>query len=72
MTPLLQKAVARISQLSEPEQDVIAALILDEVASEERWSEAFSGSAEALSVLAQEALAEYRAGKTLPLDPETL
>jgi len=68
MTPLLEKAVARVTQLSEPDQDVIAALIMEELASEERWARAFADSAEALSALAREALSEHKAGKTQPLD----
>jgi hypothetical protein len=70
MTRLLEEAYSRLTQLSEPEQDEIAALILEELESEERWSRSFSTSADALSKLAQEALQEHRAGKTLPLDPD--
>ena len=33
---------------------------------------AFAGSQDALGLLAAEAMAEYRAGKTQELDPETL
>jgi hypothetical protein len=72
MTQLLEKAYARIAQLPEPEQDRIASLILEELDSEDLWNQKFAASAEALSRLAQQALAEYRAGKTLPLDPNTL
>ena len=36
MTPLLEKAVAQVTQLSEADQDVIASLIIEELASEER------------------------------------
>ncbi len=38
------------------------------MASDRRWQEAFDGSADALDRLADEALAEFRAGETLPLD----
>ena len=72
MTELLEKAVAEMKQLPEAEQDAIAALILSELESEERWNQAFSRSPKALSALAQEALAEFRAGKTVPLDPDSL
>ena len=37
-----------------------------------RWSQQFADSQAALARLAEEALAEYQAGKTLPLDPSTL
>ena len=43
-----------------------------ELVSEQRWQEAFARSADVLAALADEALAEYRAGETLPLDPDTL
>ena len=34
--------------------------------SEERWAQAFAASQDELAKLAQEALAEYRAGRTEP------
>ena len=67
MTKMLEKAVAVIASLPEQEQDALASLILEELASEEKWSRAFSQSNESLERLANEALAEYRAGKTKPL-----
>lgn len=72
MTQLLEQAYARLAQLPEPEQDTIAALILEEIEDEEKWSQKFATSQDLLSRLAQKALAEHRAGKTLPLDPDTL
>ncbi|HZO88970.1 MAG TPA: hypothetical protein VFB38_11585 [Chthonomonadaceae bacterium] len=72
MTQLLEKAYAEIARLSDQDQDAIAAIILEELASEERWQQAFASSSEVLSKLAKEALAEHHAGKTLPLEPETL
>jgi hypothetical protein len=72
MTQLLEKAYERIAQLPEPEQDRIASLIIEELDSEDQWSQKFTASADVLSRLAQKALAEHRAGKTLPLDPDTL
>jgi hypothetical protein len=72
MTQLLEKACARITQLPDAEQDAIATLILEELESEERWSQQFAASADVLSRLARKALAEHRAGRTLPLDPDTL
>jgi hypothetical protein len=38
-----------------------------ELASERRWADAFARSQEKLARLAQEALAEYEAGRTKPL-----
>ncbi len=72
MTQLLEKAYKRIALLPEPEQDSIASLILEEIDSEELWSEKFAASADVLSSLGRKALEEHRAGKTLLLDPDTL
>jgi hypothetical protein len=68
MTKLLEKAVAAVSDLPEKEQDAIAALILEELADEERWAQSFAVSQRQLSTLAKEALEEYRSGRTEPLD----
>lgn len=72
MTPLLEKAYSRAARLPEPEQDAVAALILDALEDEAEWDRQFSCSQDALAALAAEALAEHRAGKTLPLDPDAL
>jgi hypothetical protein len=72
MVQLMEKALAEISKLSENEQEAFAAWILDELNSERRWNEAFAASSDLLEQLAKEALAEHRAGKTLPLDPDQL
>ncbi|NJK74488.1 MAG: hypothetical protein HC849_18670 [Oscillatoriales cyanobacterium RU_3_3] len=72
MTKLLELAIARLKTLPASEQDAIAAMILEELEDEIRWDEAFERSQNALAFLAGEAMAEYRAGKTQELDPETL
>lgn len=72
MTQLMEQAYARIAQLPAPEQDSIASLILEELEDEAQWNRKFAASSDVLSRLAQKALAEHRAGKTLPLDPDTL
>jgi hypothetical protein len=72
MTDLLEKASGEASKLPSKEQDALAAWILQELESERRWDSAFTGSADVPSKLADEALAEHRQGKTLPLDPEAL
>ena len=72
MTKLLEKAFAEASRLSEKEQDALARVLLDELASERRWDELFSGSQDVLGELAQEALDEHRAGRTKELDPQKL
>ncbi|BAY21232.1 hypothetical protein NIES2100_09820 [Calothrix sp. NIES-2100] len=72
MTELLQRAIAKLQTLPESEQDAIASMILAEIEDERRWDEAFSRSPDVLAKLAASAMAEYHAGKTQELDPETL
>ena len=72
MTKALQDAFAAASQLPDEEQDSLAAAILEEVAVEERWDASLSGSANELTQLADEALADLKAGRTEPLDPKKL
>jgi len=67
MTQLLEKALSEIAKLPEPEQDTVAAIVLEEIASEHRWSETFAKSQDVLAKLAEEALAEHAAGLTRPL-----
>ena len=66
------KRIALLKTLSATEQDTIASMILEELEDDLRWDEAFSRSPNTLAKLAATALAEYRAGKTQELDPETL
>ncbi len=72
MTELLEKAIARLKTLPPSEQDAIATMILEELEDEIRWDATFADSQDILAQLAAEAMAEYRAGKTQELDPETL
>lgn len=67
MTQLLEKAISEVAKLPASEQDAVAALVLEELASERRWSSSFAKSQDLLANLAEEALAEYAAGKTKPL-----
>lgn len=67
MTQLLEKAISEVAKLPASEQDAVAALVLEELASERRWSSSFAKSQDLLANLAEEALVEYAAGKTKPL-----
>ncbi|MGQ0652431.1 MAG: hypothetical protein ACT4P4_09220 [Betaproteobacteria bacterium] len=67
MTKLLEKALEQVAKLPASEQDAMAAIVLEELASEQRWSESFAKSQDQLAKLAEEALAEYKAGRTKPL-----
>ena len=68
MTQLLEKAFAEASKLSEQDQDTIAKMVLAELASEKRWNSLFTNSQDLLAELAQEALAEHRAGQTQSIE----
>lgn len=72
MTHLLKKAFDEASQHPQDLQDAIAAIVLAELAAQQRWDETFASSGDALSALADEALAEHRAGRTRPLNVEDL
>jgi hypothetical protein len=72
MTKLLQQAFDEASRLPDSDQDALAALLLSEIESDRRWDEAFVGSEDLLGRLAEEALAEHRAGLTQDLDPDQL
>lgn len=72
MTQLLEKAFAEASKLPPEEQDSFARWMLEELADEERWQKSFELSADLLERMADEALAEHRAGKTEELDPDNL
>ena len=72
MTELLEKAIARVKNLSDSEQNAIAAVILEELEDEAKWDKSFADSQDLLASLADEAMEEYAAGKTKELDPEQL
>ena len=68
MTKALKNAFDAASKLPDKEQDALAAAILEELAADERWEAALAATPGALEQLADEALAEHRAGRTRPLD----
>lgn len=72
MTHLLKKAFEEASRLGAADQDAMGQWLLDELASERRWENAFHGSAEALTKLADEAREEHRASQSRRLDPDAL
>ena len=68
MTDLLERVFAEASKLPEAEQNALASFVLAELESEKQWAQAFASSQEQLSVLADEALREFKAGETQPLN----
>lgn len=69
MNQLLQRAIERVAELPQVEQDRIARFLLAELESERQWSELFARpeSEDLLERLADEALSEHCAGRTRPL-----
>jgi hypothetical protein len=74
MSELIEQAFQKVRQLPEHDQESIASIILQEIESEHRWQELFdrSESATLLSRMADEALAEARAGRAKKLDANEL
>jgi len=68
MTKLLEKAFEEASRLPEMDQNALAKWVLDELQSERAWVKTFAESEDVLEKLADEAIAEKRKGKTIPLD----
>jgi hypothetical protein len=66
MTHLVEKALSEMAKLPETEQNALAAILLREIASEQKWSESFAKSQDILAKLAEEAAAEHDAGRTEP------
>ena len=64
MTDELRRAMTKAEGLSSDRQKLIAELILDEI----NWDDTFQSSSEKLTALAKEALTDYKAGKTKPMD----
>jgi hypothetical protein len=72
MTQMLEEAIRAVKALPGRDQDAIAASILAEIEDNRRWAESFARSPDLLAELAQEALEEHRAGRTLPLDADSM
>jgi hypothetical protein len=72
VTQLLEQAFAAAARLPADDQDALARALLSDLASERAIDERVAGTPDALARLADEALAEHRAGRTESLDPERL
>ena len=60
LTKELKEAISKVEQLKDEDQKAIAKLLEEEL----QWSKTFESSQTPLSNLANEALDEYRRGKT--------
>lgn len=67
MTDLLQRAYNEAAKLPPEEQDELARAVLRAIEDERSWDELFAQSQDLLADMADEAEAEYNAGKTEPL-----
>jgi hypothetical protein len=67
MTALLEQALAEVHKLPPDQQDAIAALILEELADEEKWNRTFAQFPDVLTRLAEKARADKRAGTVKPM-----
>ena len=72
MTNLLEQAFTEAAKRTAQEQDLLASRLLAELAAEDEFDRAIAKSTYKLARLAQEALAEHRAGLTEELDPDRL
>ncbi len=72
MTKLLERAFSEAGKLTSAEQDLLASRVLAELADEDEFDRAIAASADKLAALANEALAEHRAGQTQELAPDRL
>jgi hypothetical protein len=68
MSTLLEKALEKIVNLPEDEQDAIASQILASLADEAAWKEVFFEKRDVIRRMAREALIEDEKAATLPLD----
>jgi hypothetical protein len=69
-TKALQDAFREAEKLPEAEQDQLAAALRAEIEVERAWETRLAASRDTLGALADEALAEHRLGRTLPLEPD--
>lgn len=63
MTQLLEQAITKVQGLPTEEQDAIASLILDELADEAQWDQAFARSQDQLAKLASKVRDDIQAGR---------
>lgn len=69
MTELFQKAIAEVSQLSDEQQNAIAARLLSDLEDERAWQKRFEATTDAQwDSLAASVRQEIASGGTAPLD----
>lgn len=68
MTELLEKAFVEAARLPVAVQNLIAERLLEDIDAETKWDAHFAASQDELARLADEAVADFEAGKTRPLE----
>lgn len=72
MTPLLERALAKVQRLPLADQDAIAWTILEEIKAEGLWEETLARSQDKLARMAADVREEIRAGETQDLQIDSL
>lgn len=72
MTRLLEEAFTLARQLSDEEQDELAARLIAELNDADQFDRKIAESVDQLGWLIEEAKSEFRAGRTEVLDPDRL
>jgi hypothetical protein len=72
MTKSLQEAIARLQQMPEDRQDLLARLMLHEIEEDEKWMRSTAANANKLQGLINEVLDADRRGECEALDPDRL
>lgn len=72
MTKALEQAIKRLQEMPEDRQDMLARLVLHEIAEDERWFHSTAVHADKLKGLVEAVLENDRRGECEPLDPDQL
>ena len=68
MTALMERAIGEAKALPDTEQDFLAALLLENIRDAQQWDAQFAASKDVLEELFDEAMEEYRQGRTIPIE----
>lgn len=72
MTKLLEDAFALAMQLPDEQQNALASRIIAELTEDDDFDRAIAATVDQLDWLIDEARADFRTGRTEPLDPDRL
>lgn len=67
MTALMERAIEETKVLTESEQDFLASLLLENIQDARHWDAQFASSQDVLEELFDEAMEEYKQGRTTPI-----